>query len=156
MKATYKNIAIALAFIAVALVVLTIVDSRAGVPANVNNTDLKVIVADLDGNPLVGAQVSALGKTVTSGEKGICSAIDCSDATNGVDSSQTDWATVNVVVKKSGYVPTFVFCCVVPVGQSRKLTVRMYKADDSDLPYVCYVESPPDGYIKQLIGTEAN
>lgn len=151
MKATVKNVCIALAFIAVALIALTIADSHKDVSVSNAGTDLVVVVLDLDGNPVVGATVTVLGKTAQSGAKGVTQSIDCSSATNGVDGSATDWLTANVTVKKSGFVPAIVFCCVLPKGQTRKLTVRMYPSDGSDLPYVCYVESPPDSYVKELL-----
>ena len=38
--------------------------------------------------------------------------------------------------------------------QTRKLTVKIYPIDQSNLPYVCYVETPPAEYLNQLTGVK--
>lgn len=154
MKATYKNVAISFAFIAVVLVVLTAIDSANSVPANKSATSVRVTVVDLSDTPVHNAQVSVLGQTFNTDNYGCSPVIELANLENSYDKSIADWFTANVVVKKDGYVPAVVFNCVLYKGQNRKLTVIIYPADQSELPFVCYVESPPSSYVKQLV--EAN
>ena len=64
-----------------------------------------------------------------------------------------DWSTVTVVVSCEGFVTTVLFNCVVKDNQTRgDLTIRLFKLDQSELPYVAIVEVPPDDFIKNLTG----
>lgn len=153
MKATLKSVAAALSVLAVIMVGLIAVDGFA--VANVSTgTALRVYVVDLNNNPVHNAQVTVNGATFYTDNKGMSPAIDISTLTNCYDQTITDWGTVSVTVKRDGYVPSLVFNAVVYEGQTRKLTVKAYPRDDSDLPYTIYVESPPDSYVKDLLSVK--
>lgn len=142
-----------MALLALTLTVLSVLDASASVDADSSaETYLRVTVVDLDGEPLHNAQVEVCGKSFCSDNKGLSPNILLTDLSNAYDASVSQWHTVNVVVKKDGYVPALAINCVVYDGQSRKLTVRLYQNDASNLPYVCYVESPPQSYLQQLVG----
>ena len=78
--------------------------------------------------------------------------MDLPKRNNVYDKNVTQWYTINLQISKAGLVDTFVLNCVVYQGGERSVTVRVYPADQSDLPYVCYVESPPNDYLESLIG----
>ena len=151
MKATFKSIAVALAVLIVIVSVLAAVDAKSNVSAAVSNTFIKVVVMDLDGTPLHNAKVTVGNASFFTDNKGSSPSIELSKISNSYDASVTDWGTVTVVVERDGFAPTFVFNCVVYRGQTRKLTVKAYPKDGTSLPYVSYVESPPDEYIKGLL-----
>ena len=151
MKATFKNIAVALSILAMVMVVLVAVDKASSVTAVNNKTYIKVTVVDLNDNPVHNAKVSICGVTFFTDNKGVSPSIEISEPTNCYDNAITDWATNNVVVNCEGYVPAIVFNCVTYVGQTRKLTVKIYPKDESELSYVSYVECPPDDYAKTLL-----
>jgi len=152
MKATFRNIAFALVALAAVLSVLAVVDrNNAEIKTAKTDTFVRVTVVDLDGMPVHKAQVSVCGETFFTDNKGLSPSIQLTKLENNFDNTVTDWHTVNVVIKKEGYVPTVMFNCVVYDKQTRKITVKIYPADASDLPYVCYVESPPDEYVKEAI-----
>lgn len=152
MKATAKNVSLALAVLAAIIAVLALADAYSGISVMASDTYLKVYVVDLDGSPVHNACVSVCGNKFYTDNKGLSPSIELTDLTNAYDPALTEWYTVNVAVQTQGYVPAFVFNCVVYSAETRRLTVKIYPADDSDLPYVCYVESPPDQYIKSLLG----
>lgn len=153
MKATFKNVAAALSVLAVIMVGLITVDGLA--VANVSaGTALRVCVVDLNNNPVHNAQVTVNGATFYTDNKGLSPAIDIKNLTNCYDSAITEWGTVSVTVKCDGYVPSLVFNAVVYNAQTRKLTVKAYPRDDSDLPYTIFVESPPDSYVKGLLNVK--
>lgn len=154
MKTTFKNVAVALAVLAVVIVLLTAIDGGITEQAASIKTYLKVTVVDLDGTPVHNAQVTVLGNTFNTDNKGLSPAMELDNPANCYDDSITEWRTVTVAVQKDGYAPAVVFNCVVYAGQTRKLTVKLYDADGSDLPYVTYVESPPDEYVKQLLSNK--
>lgn len=151
MKTTLKNVAVALTVLAVVIIVLTVVDGGLIKQTASVKTYLKVTVVDLDGAPVHNAQVTVSGNTFNTDNKGLSPAMELDNPTNCYDETITEWRTVTVVVQKKGYAPAVVFNCVVYEGQTRKLTVKLYDADGSDLPYVTYVESPPNSYVKQLL-----
>lgn len=152
MKASFKSVTLFLTVLLMTLSVLVAIDSVASVETNTSDTYLRVTVMDLGGNPVHNAQVTVDGATFLSDNKGLSPSILLTDLRNVYDSSVTQWHTVNVIVKKDGYVPAVVLNCVVYQGQTRRLMVKIYPDDGSDLPYVCYVESPPHEYLEQLIG----
>ena len=126
MKATLKSVAAALTVLALVLSVLTVLD-RSAISASAKSTNIRVTVVGLD-------NLDAL--------------------TNCYDASVSEWGTATVTVTKDGFVPAIVFNCVCYSAQTRKLTVKIYRADESELSYVTYVESPPDDYVKTLLPTE--
>ena len=152
MKVTFKNIAFALVILAAVLSVLAVVDrGKTEVQTTKTDTFVRLTVLDLDGNPVHNAQVTVCSETFFTDNKGLSPTIQLAKLENSFDESITDWHTVNVIIKKDGYVPTVMFNCVVYDHDTRKITVKIYPVDASDLPYVCYVESPPDDYVKDLI-----
>lgn len=144
----------ALAILAVVISVLAAVDAKSDMAVAVSNTYIKIAVVDLDGAPVHNAKVTVGGVSFYTDNKGLSPSIELTTLTNCYDSAITEWGTVTVMVEKDGYVPTFVFNCVVYNGQTRKLTVKTYTQDGSELPYVSYVETPPDGYVQGLLGAE--
>ncbi len=153
MKATFKSVAMALSVLAMVVISLMIAD--ASITADVSaggKTYIRVTVVDLDGAPVHNAQVTVNGQTFNTDNKGLSPAIELNNLTNCYDDSIEEWKTTTVTVQKEGYVTAVSFNCVAYVGQTRKLTVRIYNADGSDLPYTVYVESPPSDYVHNLIG----
>ncbi len=151
-KTTLKSVAIALSVLAAVVLILTAVDGVKNVSAVSEATTIKITVVDLDGMPVHNAKVKVGEQSFFTDNKGLSPAIACDNITNSYDDSISDWGTITVEITKDGYTPTFVFNCVVYRGEMRKLTVRIYPADSSDLPYVNYVESPPDEYMQGLLG----
>ena len=151
MKATLKGVAIALSILAMVIVVLSAVDKANDVTVSATDTYLKIAVVDLNDTPVHNAKVTVVEQSFYTDNKGMSPTIQLSSFTNSYDSSITEWGTVTVMITKDGYAPTFVFNCVVYDGQTRKLTVKIYQQDASELPYVSYVESPPDDYVKGLL-----
>lgn len=151
MKATLKNAAVALSILAVVMIVLVAVDNTSNISTAATATNIRVAVADLDGNPVHNAKVTVNGQTFYTDNKGLSPAIEINGLTNCYDETLSEWGTATVIVTKDGFVPAFAFNCVCYIGQTRKLTVKIYNADASELPYVSYVESPPDDYVKTLL-----
>ena len=151
MKATLKNVAVALAILAMVVTVLAVVDKSADVTVSATNTYVKVTVVDLSNAPVHNAKVTIGAVSFFTDNNGVSPSIELGYFTNCYDTTITEWGTVTVIVEKEGYTPTFVFNCVVYNRQTRKLTVKIYENDASELPYVCYVENPPDDYLKGLI-----
>lgn len=152
MKATFRNIAFALVILAAVLSVLAVVDrSNEQVQTVKSDTFVRLTVVDLDGNPVHNAEVTVCGETFFTDNKGLSPSIKITKLENAFDKNVTEWYTVDVVIKKEGYVPTVMFNCVVYDNQTRKISVKIYPTDASDLPYVCYVESPPDEFVKDVI-----
>lgn len=152
MKATIKSVAVALTVLAVVVAILLVVDGS--VAKNVsagNKTYLRVSVIDLDGKPVHNAQVQVDGNTFNTDNKGLSPAIELGSLANSYDGAITEWGTVTVTVTKADCTPAVVFNCIVYAGQTRKLTVKVYPTDGSDLPYTVYVESPPDDYVRERI-----
>ena len=154
MKATFKNVAVALLILAAVMGTLIAVDASSQTAMAVTNTFVKVAVVDLDGAPVHNAKVTVGQVSFYTDDKGLSPSIELATLTNSYDASITDWGTVTVVVEKDGYAPTFVFNCVVYNGQTRKLTVKIYSQDGSELPYVSYVETPPEDYLQKLLSKE--
>ena len=152
MKATFKSVAIALSVLAMVVMTLMIVDANAAANVSSSKTYLRVTVVDLDNNPVHNAKVTVCGTSFNTDNKGLSPAMELSNLTNCYDDSIADWKTTTVTVQCVGYVTAVNFNCVVYVGQTRKLTVKLYPVDGSDLPYVTYVESPPSNYVEGLIG----
>lgn len=152
MRATFRNIAFALVLLSAVLSVLAVVDrNNAEIKTAQTDTYVRLTVLDLDGIPVHNAQVSVCGETFFTDNKGLSPSIQVTKLKNSFDNSVTDWHTVDIVIKKEGYVPTVMFNCVVYDKQMRKITVKIYPTDASDLPYVCYVESPPDDFVKNVV-----
>ena len=156
MKATLKNVSVAMAILCAVVAVLAVVDVSNNVAVAVTNTYIKVAVVDIDGAPVHNAKVTVGEVSFYTDNKGLSPSIELAKLTNSYDSTITDWGTVTVLVEKDGYAPTFVFNCVVYNGQTRKLTVKTYPQDGSELPYVSYVETPPEDYLNRLLGAENN
>ena len=154
MRATFKNVAVALAILVVIVGVLSAVDANNNVAVAVTNTSIRVAVVDLNGAPVHNAKVTVGEASFFTDNKGLSPSIELATLSNSYDAAITEWGTVTVVVEKDGFVPTFVFNCVVFNGQTRKLTVKTYAQDGSELPYVSYVETPPDGYVQNLLGAK--
>lgn len=152
MKASLQNVAFFLVILAVVVTVLAAVDSVSSVNVDASDTYLRINVVDLDDNPVHNAQIYICEESFFTDNKGLSPNIMLTRLENAYDSSVSQWHTVNVVVKKEGYVPALVINCVVYHGQTRRLTIKVYPADSSGLPYVCYVESPPHEYVKEMIG----
>ena len=150
-KVTLKSIATALSVLAAIILILTAVDGVKNVNQTLDDTYIKVTVVDLDGLPIHNANVSVGGQSFFTDNKGVSPSIELSDLHNAYDNSLSDWSTVTVKITKEGYVPTFVFNCIVFHCETRNLTVKIYPRDGSDLPYVNYVESPPEDYIRSLL-----
>lgn len=150
-KANFKNVAIVLSVLFVTLVFFAIFDEVSAVNVSESVTYLRVTVVDLNDKPVHGAEIGVGDVEFFTDNKGLSPTISLPFETNSHDSSITEWFTVNVVVTKEGYVPTVVVNCVVYDNQTRQLKVKVYPSDGSDLPYVCYVESPPNDYLKSLI-----
>ena len=151
MKATLRSVAIALSVLAMVVAALMIADANLVADASAKKTYIRVTVVDLGNNPVHNAQVKVGTTAFNTDNKGLSPAIELSNLTNCYDESIEDWKTATVVVSKDGYVTAVSFNCVVYVGQTRKLTVKLYPVDSSELPYTTYVESPPDEYVKTLI-----
>ncbi|MCH5157098.1 MAG: hypothetical protein J1G02_04390 [Clostridiales bacterium] len=154
MKATLKGVAIALSILAMMIVILSAVDKANNVTVAATDTYVKVAVVDLNDTPIHNAKITIGAQTFYTDNKGISPSIELAKYSNCYDSKITEWGTITVIIEKEGYAPTFVFNCVVYNGQTRKLTVKVYPLDNSDLPYVSYVESPPDDYMKSLLSTQ--
>ena len=154
MKATLKGVAIALSILAMVIVILSAVDVANDVTVAASDTYIKVAVVDLNDSPVHNAKITVGDQSFFTDNKGLSPSIELARYTNCYDSAITEWGTVTVIIEKDGYAPTFVFNCVVYNGQTRKLTVKVYPQDSSELPYVSYVESPPDDYVKSLLTSE--
>ncbi len=152
MKATFKSVAIALSVLAIVIVILTAVDGSITSDVSAKKTYIKVCVVDLEGNPVHNARVTVLKNTFNTDNKGLSPSIEITAPSNCYDADITDWHTITVSVQKTDYVSAVVFNCIVYDGQTRKLTVKIYPADGSDLPYTVYVESPPDSFVKNVLG----
>lgn len=152
MKATLKNVAIAVAILMMVVVVLTAIDKASDIGVSASKTAIKVTVVDLDNNPVHNAVVNVDGKTFFCDNNGNSPLIELDSLTNCYDKNLTAWHTQTVVVTKDGFVPTVVLNCVVFDKETRKLTVKIYPNDQSNLPYVCYVETPPADYLEGLVG----
>lgn len=153
MKATLKSVAAALTILALVLTVLTAVDKSA-ISASAKSTNIRVTVVGLDNLPVYNARVTVAGKTFYTDNKGVSPVIELEALTNCYDASVSEWGTATVAVTKEGFVPAIVFNCVCYSAQTRKLTVKIYRGDESELSCVTYVESPPDDYVKTLLPTE--
>ena len=154
MKATLKGVAIALSILAMVIVILSAVDAANNVTVSATDTYVKVAVVDLNNTPVHNAKITVGTQSFFTDNKGLSPSIELAEYSNCYDNAITEWGTVTVIIEKMGYTPTFVFNCVVYGGQTRNLTVKIFPQDSSELPYVSYVESPPDDYIKSLISNE--
>lgn len=150
-KANFKNVAIVLSVLFVTLVFFAVFDEVSAVNVSESVTYLRVTVVDLNDKPVHGVEIDVGDVEFFTDNKGLSPTISLQFETNSYDSSITEWFTVNVIVTKAGYVPTVVVNCVVYDNQTRHLKVKVYPSDGSDLPCVCYVESPPSDYLKRLI-----
>ena len=114
---------------------------------------LKVSVCDLEGKPLQNATVTVL----ETGQKFLCdnqgrSPLFEIETQENHYGRNLDWFLVTLLIEKEGYVNTAIVNCVIYVNQTRQLTVKMYQADQSALPFVCLVESPPETFLQSLFG----
>lgn len=126
-------------------------DSMVDVSSTVDTT-IRVTVVDVSDNSAVHNATVDIGGTTQfyTDNNGLSPTIQVPVTDNIYDDAITEWYCVNIVVSKEGYASTIVVACVVNVGQLREITVYMYDYQDT-LPYVCYVESPPDSYLSALI-----
>ncbi len=137
------------------MVVLTAVDTAREMNASANNTAIKVNVVDLDNLPVHNAKIKVGELVFYTDNNGNSPLIQLENLQNAYNVNIDSWHTTTVVITKQGFVPTVVVNCIVFDKQSRKLTVKIYPQDQSELPYVCYVESPPDEYVQELISQES-
>ena len=144
MKATLKSIIVALTVLAVVVGTLLVLDAGNVVGVKKSITAIKVTAVDLSGNSIHNASVTVCGQTFFTDDKGCSPQITPNVLVNCYDGSITDWYTTTVAVTCDGYVPSVVF-------NARRLIVKMYPVDDSELPFVSYVESPPDEYVKKIL-----
>jgi len=152
MKTTLKNVAIAIALLAMVVVVLSAIDKASDIGVSASKTAIKVTVVDLDNNPVHNAVVTIGEKAFFCDNNGNSPVIELDTLTNCYDKDVTSWHTQTVIVTKDGFVPTVVLNCVVFDKETRKLTVKIYPMDQSNLPYVCYVETPPADFLEGLVG----
>jgi len=156
MKLTRKNLLLALAFLALCVTGAVFADGarKATQTSAQGQTSVRVEVVDESGAPLHNATVKVQGvdNRFLTDDKGNSPVIETGARRNAVDATQTEWYCVNVLIEKEGYVPTFLINVVVISGQTRLVKAKVYADDDSHLPYVCYVESPPDDYLRSLVG----
>lgn len=151
MKATLKSIIVALTVLAVVVGTLLVLDAGNVVGVKKSITAIKVTAVDLSGNSIHNASVTVCGQTFFTDDKGCSPQITPNVLVNCYDGSITDWYTTTIAVTCDGYVPSVVFNAVLFDGQTRRLIVKMYPVDDSELPFVSYVESPPDEYVKKIL-----
>lgn len=152
MKVTLKNLAWVVTVLALVLVILGAVDEKNGVTASTKQSStLRITVTDLDGKTVSGAKVTVQGKTWLTDNNGQTPMIELEQGKNFYDGKIDDWFCVTIKVEKDGFVTALHFNAVIRCGELRKLGVKMYKADESELPYVCYVEAPPDEYVRRLV-----
>lgn len=149
MKTSWKNVALFLAALSMVLVVLTAIDTAAEMQTDASVTLLRVTVVDLQDVPLHNAEVTVFGQTFFTDNNGRSPVIQAEEQNSYGDI--TSWHTATVTVQKQGFVPAVVINCVLTDGRQRDLKVRLYGVDGSDLPYVCYVESPPKQYLEGLL-----
>lgn len=125
---------------------------------NKNLTALKLKVTDLDGNAVSKAQITLVecGSSFFTDNNGLSPTMEVQISKTALNVNE-DWSTVTVVVSCEGFVTTVLFNCVVKDNQTRgDLTIRLFKLDQSELPYVAIVEVPPDDFIKNLTGATDN
>ena len=154
MKTTLKNVVISLVILFMVFVILVAIDKANDVQVIANKTAIKVTVVDLNNNPVHNAIIAVDGKKFFCDNNGNSPVIELENLSNCYDENLSTWYTKTVVITKDGYVPTVVLNCVVFSKETRKLTVKIYPIDESNLPYVCYVETPPSNYIEQLTKTK--
>ena len=120
---------------------------------NKNLTALKLKVTDLDGNAVSKAQITLVecGSSFFTDNNGLSPTMEVQISKTALNVNE-DWSTVTVVVSCEGFVTTVLFNCVVKDNQ----TIRLFKLDQSELPYVAIVEVPPDDFIKNLTGATDN
>ena len=127
------------------------IDKASDIGVSASKTAIKVRVVDLDNNPVHNAEIKIDGQVFYCDNNGNSPIIELTNLTNCYDNQIDGWFTQTVVITKDGFVPTVVLNCVVFDKQTRKLLVKIYPLDQSNLPYVCYVETPPSDYINQLV-----
>ncbi len=149
-KANFKNIAMSLLILLVVVCGLSVLD---GVwqASSEESTKIRVTVVDLFDKPVHNAEVCIGDLVFLTDNKGLSPTIELVDLQNAYDATISSWYTVTVVAKKDGFVPAVVVNCVVYHAQTRWLTIKLYQKDESDLPFVCYVESPPNDYLQNLV-----
>ncbi len=149
----YNFIITTLALVLVVCCLMLVDNSTVDVSAS-DSTRIRVTVVDvLDGSVVHNATVDISGSAeFFTDNTGLSPTIDVPIVANMYDSTITDWYCVDVVVAKSGYVPTIVVGCVLYTNQLRQLTVYLYQLDSDSPQYVCYVESPPSDYLLSLVG----
>ena len=150
MRVTVKNFVVSLCLMVGLLIFVGFLDDSMSVSAN-QQPSIRVIVTDINDNVVHNAFVTVgnSGGFYTD-DKGYSPVIRIDNPVNCHDNSITDWYTATVTVRAEGYVDTVVVNCVLYSNETRVLTVRIYPKDSSDLPVVCYVESPPESYLKDL------
>lgn len=149
-KANFKNIVISLLVLLVVITGLSVLDSVLQASSE-EATKIRVTVVDLLDKPVHNAEVCIGDLVFLTDNKGLSPTIELSYLQNAYDNAITSWCTVTVVAKREGFVPAVVVNCVVYRAQTRLLTIRLYQKDESDLPFVCYVESPPNDYLQNLV-----
>lgn len=151
MKATFKSIIISLTILATVIGTLLVLDAGNVITVKKDVTAVKVTAVDLSGKALQNASITVGEQTFFTDDKGCSPQISLDALSNCYEPSEKGWYTTTIVVTCDGYVPSVVFNTVLFQGQTRKLTVKLYPSDKSELPFVAYVESPPDEYVKKLL-----
>lgn len=149
-KTNFKNVAISLLILLVVITGLSVLDSVLQTSGE-ESTKIRVTVVDLNDKPVHNAEIHIGDVVFLTDNKGLSPTIELDNLQNVYDNAISSWCTVTVVAKRDGFVPAVVVNCVVYCAQTRWLTIRLYQKDESDLPYVCYVESPPNDYLQDLV-----
>ena len=117
---------------------------------------LKLRITDTNNQPVHNAKITIkeTGKFFFTDENGISPNMQIDFLKNVYDENVNSWFCVTLLIEKQGFVNTVVFNCVVFCNTKRDFNVKIYQQDESDLPFVCYVESPPKNFINDLFSNK--
>lgn len=152
MKSNWKVILIASVLLVNIVLGFMLIDSNVTGGKVTQATTLKVVVVDENNQKVEGATVAVLQTNLKfeTNNLGQTKSIEVPTVPNWYDSKIKSWFCVNVAITHPNYVDTLVVGCVLTEGKLRILQVKVFEVDDSGLPYVSYVESPPDSYLKDI------
>lgn len=147
MKKHFSTI-IFLSLLFVVILTLFVIDEYRGVYVSDNQSSIKVLVTDLQGNAIQNAKISFENSEAYffTDNHGYSPSIPLKRKTD----NKLDWFTVTLIIKASSYCDALLFDCVIYDFEQRFVQIRLYN-DDGTLPYVCYTETPPPNYIYQLL-----
>lgn len=120
---------------------------------NKNITALKIKVVDVGGNPVQKAKITVVENNISffTDNNGLSPTIEIQISKTALNVNQ-NWSTVTIVVSHDSFASTILFNCVVYDNQIRDdLTIRLFKLEQSQLPYAAIVEVPPDEFIRNLL-----